>query len=139
MTSIIDRICPDEAHLPPSTRTWARIVRIPSCCDPILELRDPNSGVDADPATKPRHQYLVARERLWRRVLPPAPLDAVCDGDSWEDRERYPWELAQPGCGLPWEWARERGVPLLYATAPERLTGEWQIGSSLLVSMLDET
>ncbi|MDD9940783.1 MAG: hypothetical protein OXU20_06955 [Myxococcales bacterium] len=122
--TILDRISPDEIHLPPSARTWARLISIPSCSSGILELRDPNSGQSSDPATKPRHQYLVARERLWRRVLLPAALDATDDSDLGEVR----WRLAQPGCGLLWEWAREEGVPLLgYATTPERVAGEWRI------------
>lgn len=46
---------------------WTRLL-----ADGTLELRDPNSGLGADPDTKPRHQYRVEHWLLLRRVLPPA-------------------------------------------------------------------
>src|SRR3990167_6367997 len=83
---LLDRIAPDESHLPPAARTWARIISLPGGWD-ALELRDPNSGQDPDPASNPRHQYVVARERLWERRLPPAPLDQPADETLWLDSD----------------------------------------------------
>jgi len=62
--------------------TWARLLD-----DGTLELRDPNSGQDADPASKPRHQYRVEYYLLLRRVLPPPSV-----GDRWADDDiDDPW------------------------------------------------
>lgn len=89
-TDILDRLSPDEAHLPPSARTWARIIVLYAGHD-VLEMRDPNDGQDPDPDRKTRYQYLIARDRLWSRRLPPAPLahpdaDGRWMGDSGEPR-----------------------------------------------------
>jgi len=143
---ILDRICPDEAGRPPSARTWARIIRIAGGFE-VLELRDPDAS---DPASCPRHQYMISplapqrsAARLWRRRLPPAPLNAppvehvVCCGGphSWADSLGDPhdadpaaaWELVAPSAtSLPWEWATAQGVRP-YAVAPLRATGEWDI------------
>jgi len=127
----LDRICPDESDLPPSARSWARIIRLPGGWD-ALELRDPNSGQSQDPARKPRHQYLVARDRLWSRRLPPAPLEATTDEARWRDepqqltnrRTASTWLLVEPGAGLPWEWS---GLRALYIVAPRRVRGSWDI------------
>lgn len=145
---ILDRICPDEADLPPSARTWARIVPILGGVD-ALELRDPNDGL-ADPAQCARYQYMIsplARDvtsaHLWRRRLPPAPIDAPpvdqvvrCGSrDAWADSLGAPWpdadpaaawELVAPGSGLAWEWAAAQGVRP-YPTSPQRTTDEWDI------------
>lgn len=136
--TILDRICPDEAHLPPSARTWARIIRTPHHYD-VLELRDPNSGQNSDPAAKPRHQYVVARERLWSRRLPPAPLASPEDETPCaDDTGSSAWQLVAPSATLrgmfatrnptwlPWEWAMAQGV-LPYAIEPVQVKGEWQL------------
>jgi hypothetical protein len=128
--SVLDRISPDEIGLPPSARSWARIIRLPGGWE-TLELRDPNSGQGSDPAAKPRHQYLVQRDRLWSRRLPPAPLDDEHDESRWRDepqgivdpRTTSAWQLVAPGSGLPWEWSRL--AP--YATVPRSVRGQWDI------------
>lgn len=128
--AILDRICPDEADLPPSTRTWARLIRLLGGWS-ALELRDPNSGQDPDPSSKPRHQYLVRRDRLWSRRLPPAPLNAEQDESRWLDepqdriapRTASAWQLVAPGTGLPWQWA----ALAPYAAEPRRVHGQWDI------------
>ncbi len=130
--SVLDRISPDEADLPPSARTWARLIRLPGGW-PALELRDPNSGQGSDPAERPRHQYLVSplRPRLFSRRLPAAPLDQPQDEARWADEPQdlvdpctaSAWQLVAPGSGLPWEWSRL--AP--YATAPRRVRGRWDI------------
>jgi len=113
---IIDRISPDERHLPPSARTWARMIDSP--LGEVLELRDPNHGrgVAAD---APRHQYLVARGVLWSRTLPPAPLDRHDDETPWaDDPTASDWRLVEPHAeSVPWQWAAERGVAP-YQTSP---------------------
>lgn len=123
---ILDQMSPDETHLPPSARTWARIV---SGC---LELRDPNSGQDPDPARKARDQYLIERSRLWTRRLPPAPLDAPTDESRWSDepadeyqpRTTSAWRLVTPDpTSLAWQWSGLQP----YATAPTRVTGSWNL------------
>ena len=81
---ILDMISPDEADLLPSARTWARIVRPFGW--PILELRDPNSGQSPDPETKPRHQYMVARNVLW--VLVPVNVVMACTGIYYLSSDR---------------------------------------------------
>jgi hypothetical protein len=129
--TILDHWVPSEQHLPLRARTWARLVclRSPEC--EILELRDPNDGSSRDPADKRRHQYLVARERLWHRTLPPAPLDAPDDEARWRDEPQDPlaprtasaWSLVEPGSGLPWEWA----ALAPYATTPQPVHGTWDL------------
>lgn len=128
--AILDRITPAEAHLPPSARTWARLIRLPGGW-PCLELRDPNDGLGGDPATKTRHQYLVRRDRLWHRALPPAPLDQADDESPWRDedpdrRTMSAWTLVAPGAGLPWQWGQ---LPP-YVTTPQRVGGAWDIHGS---------
>jgi len=81
--SVLDRISPYEAHLPPSERTWARVVRVGGW--DVLELRDPNSGQGSDPSSKPRHQYAVSMGVLYARRLPPAPLSVTDDEMPWVD------------------------------------------------------
>lgn len=91
----LDLLAPDEAHLPPSMRTWARIIHLaPQGYGPtVLELRDHNDGQDPDPARKTRYQYLVGRGYVWRRMLPPAPLDQPMDESPWRgERGPAPWE-----------------------------------------------
>jgi len=120
---ILDRICPEEAGLPPSARTWARLTAIQGGFS-VLEIRDPNDG-PGDPAASTRHQYLIwppdgDEPHLWRRRLPPAPLDAppvkqivYCGGrDAWADADRAAaWELVEPSAtSLPWAWATAQGV-----------------------------
>jgi hypothetical protein len=106
--SILDRLSPGEAHLPPSTRAWARLIRLPSG-DDVLELRDPNRGVGNDPETKPRHQYLVRRGCLWTRRLPPAPLERIDDETPWANESDAPrWLLAEVAPHSPIaQWALE--------------------------------
>lgn len=104
----LDRLSPTEAHLPPSLRAWARVVD-GARLGLALELRDPNDGVGFEPSTKSRHQYVVGRGYLWRRRLPPAPLDAIDDESPWLDAGVPPWEMV---CGLATHspilaWARE--------------------------------
>lgn len=69
---------------------YNQLVRVGSVL--VLELRDPNSGQDPDPASKPRHQYLRTPDgTVWRRVLPPKTV-----GDEWRDRDTK-WEpVAEP-------------------------------------------
>lgn len=108
---ILDRISPDEAHLSPSARTWARLIRAPSVGDDVLELRDLNDGQGWDPAEKARHQYAIARGVLWARRLPPAPLDTPEDETAWiDDPGAGRWYLVAPAASVPWEWARSQGV-----------------------------
>lgn len=89
---------------------------------PVLELRDPNSGQDPDPATKPRHQYAVTSDGLgWHRVLPPAPLKHEVLPEDCD----VPWEL-RLFSGVVREWAEPHGYDA-YATAralagPERVS-----------------
>lgn len=103
---ILDRLSPDEADLPPSARKWARVIRPNGL--PVLELRFRNSVLDADPASKPRYQYLVMGGVLWRRRLPPAPLEDVHDETPWVDTPLR-WELYDAG-GLVGEWAEREGA-----------------------------
>lgn len=118
MTDPLDRLSPRECHLPPSDRTWARVLSLSTVPGPVLEMRDPNSGQDPDPAAKPRHQYLVARNRLWSRRLPPAPLDLPEDESPWRDGPAR-WMLAEVSPSSPiTEWAREQGLSLADLTAP---------------------
>lgn len=126
---VLDRMSHDEAHLPPHARTWARLIIVPGVPGTVLELRDPASGLGWDPSSSPRRQYVVARERLWRRQLPPAPLADIDDQSRWADDPAHPyartlsrWELVAPGSGLPWEWAG--CAP--YVTQPRRIEGEWE-------------
>ena len=123
---ILDRICPDEAGLPPSERTWARMVRLLGGFE-ALELRDPNDGQGADPATKTRHQYLIHDGHLWVRHLPPAPLDQARDeAQRLYGPDASRWRLVEPGSGLPWDWAVAHGVRP-YATHPQPVEGEWDL------------
>lgn len=103
---ILDQLSPDEADLPPSARTWARVIAPNGL--PVLELRDPNSGLDPDPASKPRCQYLVTHGVLWTRRLPPAPLEDVHDETPWVDTP-FRWERCDAG-GLVREWAEHQGA-----------------------------
>jgi len=136
---ILDRICPEEAGLPPSARTWARLTAIQGGFS-VLEIRDPNDG-PGDPAASTRHQYLIwppdgDEPHLWRRRLPPAPLDAppvkqivYCGGrDAWADADRAAaWELVEPSAtSLPWAWATAQGVRT-YSVVPMRAIGQWDI------------
>lgn len=89
-----------EQDLPPSMRVWTRIVRVDAAH--VLELRDPNDGQGSDPATKSRYQYLWAGGRLWRRHLPPAPLDLAASDtshDAWADAGMPAWEP----CDRSWQ------------------------------------
>lgn len=83
--------------------TWARIIE-----HDVLELRDPNSGQNLDPETKPRHQYRIEYWLLLRRVLPPASV-----GDRWaDDNADEPWwepVLELPRSGPVLEYWLERG------------------------------
>jgi len=118
--AILDRLSPGESHLPPSRRTWARIVDLQTVPTTVLELRDPNDGQDPDPASKARHQYAVARGLLWRRRLPPAPLDEPCDETPWADapviagrRQPPAWEPIDCPRSPIGEWARAQGAALV--------------------------
>lgn len=110
---VLDRLCPDEKNTPPSARTWAREIRL-GCGLIALELRDPNSGQGSDPEEKPRHQYLVARKLIWRRVLRPAPLDEPLDETPYIGDSRPPrWELADISHDSPifdWAAAKEKNL-----------------------------
>lgn len=107
---IINMITPSESHLPPSRRTWARLIRLEGGFE-ALELRDPNHGT-GDPQGSPRHQYMVHRKRLWRRILPPKPLH-----DDSPDEASSGWSLVAPnGANLVWQWA---DIPA-YPTEPIR-------------------
>jgi len=96
--SVLDRLSPDEAHLPPGVRTWARELRDGYG---VLEMRDPNDGLGG-PAGASRYQYTIGRGYAWRRVLPPAPLEPTHhlgdDSVAWE-----PWVPT----GLVAEWVAE--------------------------------
>jgi hypothetical protein len=118
---ILDRLSPTEADLPPSERVWARMIVVDAM--DVLEIRDPNDGQGSDPADKTRHQYAVARGALWRRRLPPAPLDRQQDDTPWaDDPDASAWHLVPPSStrrgifaapnpnALPWLWAMGRGV-----------------------------
>lgn len=79
-----------------------------------LELRDPNSGAGADPRDKPRHQFMLDRGFLTRRVLPPAAV-----GKEWRDDPGEPWwepVLVLTGALLEW-WLR-RTPPAAAALGP---------------------
>jgi hypothetical protein len=83
--------------------------------DNVLEIRDPNSGVGADPVTKPRHQYKLLDDWLVvHRVLPPTSVgerwaDDDCDAPWWEPMLDLPggpvldWWLS---CSDAYEWMR---------------------------------
>lgn len=108
MSDPLDRLSPSEAHLPPSARTWARVITVDYRT--ILELRDPNDGLGADPATRTRHQYLVARGGIWKRRLPPAPLDSVHDVTPRENGSDDLWRLADiPRNSHVHIWATDHG------------------------------
>ena len=93
------RLEPGAADIPPSMR-YHRIILIDTGA-PILEMRDPNDGQGSGPATKSRHQYLLAGGLLYTRHLPPAPETWSPDADTWrgEDGPRR-WELCG-GTGRP--------------------------------------
>lgn len=101
---ILDRISPDEAHLPPSQRTWARVLIIQTF--DCLELRDPNDGI-GDPETCSRYQYVVARGELLTRRLPPAPLADHEDERPWSDNPSASrWRVCTAAPSSPvWEWS----------------------------------
>lgn len=85
-TRFLNAISPDESHLPPSRRTWARLVQLGAA--EVMELRDPNDGQGTDPQAKSRHQYVRAGGSLWRRRLPPETV-----GDEWIDAPGpVPWD-----------------------------------------------
>jgi hypothetical protein len=120
-TDPLDLLSPDEAHLAPPCRTWARTIRIPTTPYDVLELRDPCDGQGADPATRARHQYQVARGLLWRRRLPPAPLDEPEDETPWvDDPHAARWEvvteMAPHSPILAWAREQEPAVRLGLAT-----------------------
>jgi len=126
-SDILDRISPDEVGQPPGTRVWARIISVPSVPCAVLELRDRNSGQHPDPGTKPRHQYAIARGRLWQRTLPPAPLADTRDESPWhDDTSACAWRLVAPGAGIPWRWAAAQGVRP-YPVEAVRVEGEWDL------------
>jgi len=98
---------------------WVRLVTLRGWLV-ALEMRDPNSGQDQSPApaSKPRHQYVIAAKQLWSRILPPAPLDEPQDESRWADepqdesRTTSAWSPLAPGIGLPWEWAESQGLDI---------------------------
>jgi len=96
----------NERGTSPSQRKWAREIVLRGSL--VLEMRDPNDGAGSDPATKTRHQYTVQRLYLWRRRLPPAPLDQPEDETPWQDEPAW-WELATATGPLA-QWALERGA-----------------------------
>lgn len=97
---LLDLLSPGEAHLPPSQRTWARVL-----AGMILELRDPNDGT-GDPDLATRYQYRVARGYAWRRLLAPMALSVPHD-------EAGRWQPCVP-VGLIRQWcqAQQPGEPL---------------------------
>lgn len=93
MRSRLDRIL---ERLEPETIPSQRYNRIvPVDAVDVLELRDPNSGQDPDPASKPRHQYVRHGVVVWRRVLPPESV-----GDAWIDTGAPRWETVDAPSGL---------------------------------------
>ncbi|MDZ4391175.1 MAG: hypothetical protein U0974_15740 [Gemmatimonadales bacterium] len=73
-----------RAHPERMDGVWCRLLD-----DQIIEVRDPNSGSDPDPASKPRFQYRVAEgtEVIQTRCLPPVSV-----GDAWRDVGVPEWE-----------------------------------------------
>lgn len=90
---------PQAEDIPPSQRLNRILALSPDCR--ILEMRDPNDGLEPGPESKSRHQYLLAGGLLYTRHLPPAPESWRHDADTWqgEDGPRR-WELCG-GTGRP--------------------------------------
>lgn len=111
----LDSISPYEADLPPSARTWARIIRTQELLD-VLEMRNPNDG-SGDPADCARHQYVAAGGTVFSRRLPPAPLDQPEDETPWrDDPSASDWRPCEAAPSSPiWEILRARPAP----TEPE--------------------
>lgn len=84
MRALHDALERYEPNTPPSRR-YNRLVTV-GFVD-VLEMRDPNDGQSHDPATKARHQYLLAGGMLWSRRLPPETV-----GDAWVDTGVPRWE-----------------------------------------------
>lgn len=58
----------------------------------VLEMRDPNSGMGWDAATKPRFQYVATEAGILSRHLPPESV-----GDVWrEDSAVRPFAPCDP-------------------------------------------
>lgn len=119
----LDRLFPGEGHLFPSQRRWAR--EIQTRHGQVLELRDPNDGIGGDPAEKTRYQYLVARGYLWRRQLPPAPLEQPEDETPFRDSPLC-WEVSELAAHSPiTAWALAQDPALRRpSTTPEEVVGE---------------
>lgn len=100
LTAILARLEPDTAP----SRRYNRMVRIGTV--QVLELRDPNSGTDPDPDSKPRHQFTATMGTIWCRVLPPATM-----GEEWADTGAPRWEPVAHLSGIIVEFA-----PLLERT-----------------------
>lgn len=83
MSTLEDYLCRVEPGVAPSQR-YNRRVQVGGVY--VLEMRDPNSGSDPEPATKPRHQYVRTAGMIWYRDLPPETV-----GDAWLDRGVPQW------------------------------------------------